>query len=344
MNARKRLYAARPKFGGPRGDHVSSENQRGPDFLVIGAPKSRTTWLAHCLDDHPRISVSRIKEPNHFVPRWGVFQVEENPGFLADWDWYLSLWDHAPEGNVLGEASVNLLRNGRRSAQAVHDYNPEARIVACLRDPVARAHSDFWNVWGRRRHWGGVPESFEQAIEDESLLHRSRYGETLEPWLERFGRVHVLTDFDLNRDPLRGVQEVYAFLGLDAGSVPPSLEVRLNAATERRGFFQAGIGVAQRMRRAGLGRAVDAAKRLGLKRVIDRFDFQPLQKPPMEPQTARRLRTRLMPDIERLERMLGRDLAPWKESARQPDPPAPPRGEARLQQVPRPRGGRGTRT
>lgn len=324
------------RFGGfPRKEvfRLEREGAHAPDFFIIGAPKSRTTWLAHCLDDHPDVSLSRIKEPNHFVPRWGVFQVEENRGFLADWDWYLSLWDDAPEGNVLGEASVNLLPNGEASAQAVKEHYPEARIIACLRDPVSRAHSDYWNVWGRRRHWGGVPDSFEEAIEDESLLRRSRYAETLEPWLERFERTHVVTDFEMDEHPLRVVQDVYRFLGVDSDFRPPSLDVRLNAAKARRGFFEAGIGIARRLRDAGLGDAVDAVKRLGLHRVIHRFDFEPLKKPPLDPRVAARLRARLLPDIKRLERLLDRDLSPWKEPDKRQRPTLPPRADQRIRQM-----------
>lgn len=310
---------------------------RGPDFFIIGAPKSRTTWLAHCLDDHPNVSLSCVKEPNHFVPRWGVFEVEKNRRFLADWDWYLSLWDEAPEGNVLGEASVNLMPNGEESAQVVKEHYPDASIIACLRDPVSRAHSDFWNVWGRRRHWGGVPDSFEQAIEDESLLRRSRYAQTLEPWLERFDRTHVVIDFDMDRRPLGIVQEIYRFLGVNSEFQPPSLDVRLNAAKARRGFFEAGIRAARRLRQAGLGRAVDACKSVNLEHLLDHFDFKPLEIPPLDPRIADRLRARLLPDILRLEKMLDRDLAPWKETKSRVRLRLPPRAEQRIRQMRRPK-------
>lgn len=312
---------------------MRTQGGRDPDFLIIGAPKSRTTWLAQCLDDHPDVSLSRIKEPNHFVPRVGVFQVQENPQFLADRAWYRSLWDHAPEGNVLGEASVNLLPNGTESAQAVHEHYPDVRIVACLRDPVARTHSDYWNVWGRRRHWGGVPSTFEAAIQDESLLRRSRYAETMAPWLDRFDAVCVLTDFDMDDDPLRAVQEVYRFLGVGEAFEPPSLDVRINAAEQRRGMFQAAIRLARRLRGVGLGPGVDAVKRLGLHRIIHRFDFQPMRKPSIDPATERRLRQRLLPDVERLEALLDRDLGPWKESGVQGARRPPPRAERRIQQI-----------
>ena len=38
-----------------------------PDFLVIGAFKAGTTSLHHYLDKHPRIFMTRLKEPNFFA-------------------------------------------------------------------------------------------------------------------------------------------------------------------------------------------------------------------------------------------------------------------------------------
>jgi hypothetical protein len=43
-----------------------------PNFLVIGAQKTGTTWLAKCLGEHPDILVPEVKEvcffDRHFTP------------------------------------------------------------------------------------------------------------------------------------------------------------------------------------------------------------------------------------------------------------------------------------
>ena len=38
-----------------------------PDFFVIGAPKAGTTALHVALARHPRLFMSRVKEPKHFL-------------------------------------------------------------------------------------------------------------------------------------------------------------------------------------------------------------------------------------------------------------------------------------
>ena len=36
------------------------------DFFIVGAPKAGTTSLYHYLNEHPKISMSSVKEPNYF--------------------------------------------------------------------------------------------------------------------------------------------------------------------------------------------------------------------------------------------------------------------------------------
>ena len=60
-----------------------------------------------------------------------------------------------------------------RSAERIHAYNPEMKMVLLLRDPMARAFSD-WNV----RHWNHFGyESFEEAVNDQIKSIRGRNSE-----------------------------------------------------------------------------------------------------------------------------------------------------------------------
>ena len=36
------------------------------DFFIVGAPKAGTTSLYHYLNEHPKIIMSSVKEPNYF--------------------------------------------------------------------------------------------------------------------------------------------------------------------------------------------------------------------------------------------------------------------------------------
>jgi hypothetical protein len=43
-----------------------------PTFLGLGAPKAATTWLARCLDEHPSVFITDVKETEYFSWRHTV--------------------------------------------------------------------------------------------------------------------------------------------------------------------------------------------------------------------------------------------------------------------------------
>lgn len=297
--------------------------QEGPpkgfrvDFFGIGAPRCGSTWLATILDEHPEVAVSRPKEPDFFVQRMDVFYPYANPRYLADWDWYRSCFAHARRGAKLGDFSINLFNNVHSAPQAIRRHFPEARFLLVLRDPVKRTYSHWWYHYGMHRHWGGLPESFADAIHHHGLVWRSRYGAQLAHWLRFFDpdRFHVVLDQDLRDDPARVARQAYRFIKVDEAFRPPSLDVRINASKSRRGLYGAAFRMATRIRDAGLGTLVDAAKRLPVERVLDRLDVKRAPPPAMDPEVAAELRRILHPDIELLERLIRRDLTAWKTGA-----------------------------
>lgn len=290
------------------------------DFFGIGAPRSGSTWLATVLDEHPEISISRPKEANFFVERADIFYAYRNPQYLKDWAWYRSCFDHAPADTSWGEFSVNMFNNVHSAPQAVKRHFPDARFVLVLRDPVRRTYSHWWYHYGMHRQWGGLPETFADAIHHTSLVWRSRYGAQLAHWFRHFhpDRFHVILDMDLRRDSARVVRDAYRFLGVDETFRPPSLDVRVNTTKRRLGIYETAYRLATRLREAGLDRAVDAVKRLPVERLLDRVDVTRARPPAMDPVAADELRRMLWHDIELLEDLIDRDLSAWRDGTREP--------------------------
>ena len=105
---------------------------RKPDFFIVGAPKCGTTALCDYLNQHPQVYVSANKEPFYFG--------SDLPGHL-DWTQqnYLALFEPAGE-RTCGEASVWYLYS-KSAAQEIRTFNPEARIIIMLRNPVEMAYA-----------------------------------------------------------------------------------------------------------------------------------------------------------------------------------------------------------
>jgi hypothetical protein len=128
--------------------------------------------------------------------------------------WYERHFDAAAP--VRGEASPGYTSPSHpEAAERIAALVPDARLVLLVRDPVARAVSQY-----RHHHAEGTEtRPVAEALLDPAsqYLDRSRYAARLAPYLERFApeQVHVLLQEDLlgrRRETLAGL---YRFAGVD---------------------------------------------------------------------------------------------------------------------------------
>jgi len=100
---------------------------RLPDFIIGGAPRSGTTWLATTLDRHPAIWMAKPLRPE---PKF--FLVEEL--YAEGLDQYSARWfAEAPDDTVVGEKSTNYLESGSAARRIAADL-PGVRMIFLLRD------------------------------------------------------------------------------------------------------------------------------------------------------------------------------------------------------------------
>ena len=283
------------------------------DFFCIGAGKSGSTWLAQCLDEHPQITIARDKEPNFFVRKLSAFGGEINGRLMKDWRAYSEQYEHASDGDLLGDFSVNLMHNVDDAPRVIKEHYPNAKLLVILRDPVKRTYSHYWHERDNDRV-PGVPRTFEQGLENEELLFRSRFGDQLAAWREAFPKesFFVIFDFEIAQDPDSVYERALAFLGADPSFVAPSLHRRLNESTWKSPLLFHLFKAVTFARSRGLGWAVDLASRAGLKRMAQNRLIRKRKYPPMKPEVAARLRRYFLPDIEKLETLFDVDLSEWK--------------------------------
>lgn len=105
-----------------------------PDFFIIGAPKCGTTSLAAYLADHPKVSFSKVKEPNYY-------NRDMQNQFIKNEDEYLRLFpNNGKERLKMGEASVWYLYS-KVAVREIRVDNNNAKFLIMLRNPVEMALS-----------------------------------------------------------------------------------------------------------------------------------------------------------------------------------------------------------
>jgi hypothetical protein len=298
-----------------------------PDFLVVGVPKAGTTALYAALVQHPQLFLPGVKEPKFFLSDGPPPRQPGGPGDRQTYRehvWqraaYEALFEAAPPGTTRGEATPFYLYD-RRAHQRMARVVPHARLVAILRDPVDRAHSNWAHLWAA----GLEPESdFVAACRAEPrrraagwahfwhYIGQGRYGEQLEHLYRWFAReqVLVLRYRDLRDRPTDTLDQVCAFLGVRTGVID-----RVPAENVRPYPAQTPVNDALRgvLRMGGLiGHRFPVPVRRAVR--------QPLlallhRNPGRRPKLTRAQRAAVLPyfaaDIARLEQVTGNSYSDW---------------------------------
>jgi hypothetical protein len=202
-----------------------------PTVFVIGVQKAGTTSLFGHLAKHPEVVAPLVKEVHYFDvsyhrgPDWyeAHFEARDQSGRGDGPD--PITFDTTPYYMFHPDVTERIFR-----------YDPQAKIIAVLRDPVARAWSHYWHEWSRgfeklepmaafeaeasrlpspHTQVGGSPAA-RFAHQHYSYCARSEYDLQLERWLRVFGkdRLLCLKSETLFEQPVSTLSQVSDFLGI----------------------------------------------------------------------------------------------------------------------------------
>ncbi|GJM09385.1 MAG: sulfotransferase [Lysobacteraceae bacterium] len=188
--------------------------QRLPDFLGIGAPKCATTWLFEALRQHPGVFMPARKEVNYL--HYG--DAKERFGE------YVAHFVAARPDQLVGEFSTRYLQSVPSVARA-KELIPDAKLIVSLRNPADQVWSHYWHFRRQNFHQTKPVErdvSLSDALVEFSdiLLGSAKYSTGLQRWLSAYpiDRVHCVRFEDVATKPTKTLRELFAFLGVDAGS------------------------------------------------------------------------------------------------------------------------------
>jgi hypothetical protein len=220
--------------------------RRRPHFIIGGAPRCGTTYLAERLSRHPQICMSAAKEPWYFViapePQgvYKLLRLRTRGYHHRGPQWYESQFAHCRPGQIVGEGSVGYLQS-EESARMIRDACPDVKLLFMLRDPVDRIVSQYLFDL---RYWR-LP-TLEQMIATgderlDRLVDASCYARHLERFYGSFPREHIEVLFleDLRTDAAAIVASALSFVGADPGIIPADSSRSTNETRLSRSRFAA---------------------------------------------------------------------------------------------------------
>ena len=278
-----------------------------PNFLIIGAPKAGSTSLYHYVGQHPEVFTSAVKEP-------GFFRTYRSQGTIANREDYEELFRGSEKYKAVGEGSPVYLSD-ENAPKRIKDLIPDAKLIAILRDPYERAFSQF--VFLRLR--GQEPETaFLAAVHGDiarpapqrsNYVEQGLYHRSLTRYLSHFEdhqmKVVLLDDLEVRPDEV--VSEVFSFLEVDSSVKVDTTDKLTQSGVARLKPLHWLLSDRNPVKRTLAPRLPVAAKK-----AFRRIRASNLERQTMSRADRRALAPFFEDDIERLEKLLGRDLRSWR--------------------------------
>lgn len=292
------------------------------DFIGIGAPKCGTTWLFYALGQHPVICLSEPKETKYFSrddfsgldPKTSDPLSSAHDDDSKDLTSYARHYKHCSPCSLKGEFSPGYIYHAEAPSR-IHRHFPNVKLLVCLRNPVDRAHSRYWDV--SRYEMDRKFDTFEAAIaHDPRYLLGGYYAKNLKSYLEYFSKsqIKIILFENIVKIPQQTINEVFAFLGLSS-DIQLDLDMIPKNTAKRSRFLSPGPLMSRAsswLIEHGQATLLRKVRDLGVKRLLMDVSTVQSRRDPIDQQTRDRLQRLFRDDIDELESLFGLDLTSWK--------------------------------
>jgi hypothetical protein len=285
-------------------------------FIGIGAPKCGTTWVTHCLNEHPEVEVAKHKDTNFFL---------SDEFIEANYDLSRIYKCLTPEDldrefcsskKVKGEFSVNYILDQSAAPKIKQSY-PDTKIIVCIRNPVDALYSAFNyfnNIWFYKDMNRFKAESFRESIANNEVKKEFfNYFANLKLYFDLFNseNVFVIVYDDIKNKPEIVMRDLYSFLGVDSTFIPASLKRKVNVTGLPKNVMleKFGIKVAAIMKSVGLENLL-----FKLYAPYAKLNEVELVKEPIDVDLKTDLMSYYSEDIDLTGKLIGRDLSDWKNA------------------------------
>ena len=185
------------------------------NLFIIGAAKCGTTSLYNMLNQNENVLMSTVKEPHFFSndltknlsPEYkkkfpfvdkNNIPINRHKSYIDSISDYKRLWDFDYENiKYFGESSVSYLYS-ISAPRRILNYNQDAKIIICLRNPFDRSYSHILRDISRGRFKNNLEDevsNLEKPINwdlDSGYISLSLYSKYINNYLSIFEKNNVL--------------------------------------------------------------------------------------------------------------------------------------------------------
>lgn len=251
-----------------------------PTFFLAGCQKCASSWIWRCLREHPDVFVPTT-DAVHF------FTIKYHRGF----EWYEPFFGGYAGEPQVGDTTPQYWRNAR-ARERMAAFNPHAKLILSVRNPIERAFSHYWHEKRKRKTNRPFADALNNNIDVfESWIGSGFYMPHIRELLTLFPREQLLVVLydDLQKNPRSFLRQIFEFLEVNPGFTPSVLNAPVNRATYRPGISECITNLlhGRRLFESEYDRGID-------------------------PRLRGELREIFRPYNDALAEFLGRDLSCWK--------------------------------
>ena len=290
-----------------------------PNLIIIGAPKCGTTSLFNYLGQHNDIYLSKIKEPHFLVnKKIGISRLKSLITSLKD---YHNLFDSEDIYKYKLEASALYLFYADEFVKnAKKVLEKDVKIIVCLRNPVERSYSAYnhlkrYNIYENLTFEDALKKEKNRFENDKFISPAAKYFEIglyyqkIKKILYNFHKVKIIIYEEFVSNPNKVLKECTDFLEID------SFNFKTNKVYMKGGWRWKSKYLKQIARSFNILRLLNLF--LGpkfakwVKSIV--LDMSTYKISEMNVKTKKILSEKYSEDIDKLSKLLNRDLSIWKK-------------------------------
>jgi hypothetical protein len=273
----------------------------------------------YLLSHHDIFMTSPVKEPGFFI-RDHIHPSASTEYRKCTEEGYEKLFVHAAGYSVIGDATTEHILF-KEAIDRMHQFNPDAKILIMLRNPVDIIYNNHFGRWLARTE----PEkSFKKALKRNTQNLDPEYNpqydykhmihclpENIAHCISLFGRDNVkFTVLErFKKQPEEEYKDILRFLGVDETQIPDFKHYNSTKSVKRR--LQ--LHNLRLFHGFKWGMARFHFTRLILKKIMEKIANTEQTQRPLIPEALKdELQEAFNPTIEALEKVTGEDLSPIK--------------------------------
>jgi hypothetical protein len=182
--------------------------------FLVGMPRAATTFLYHNLNSHSEFFIPFRRKSNYFSLHYGKGN-----------DWFLSHFKNAPATSIaIDTETLSFINNGLNSPQLIKEFNENAKIILCVREPgawVVSLYDQIATFDNRISNFedflAGNYTLVEDGIETKFQMNNGDIYARIKEFEDLFpNSILVLKFRDVTESPLESLRRIEQFLGVSS--------------------------------------------------------------------------------------------------------------------------------